>query len=87
VTPLEVGGAFDGAGVEVAVGGAYADAADAAFPFGLGHNAVEGLCQFGDIRFYYIVGIRTDNGLGQNGATGVYNAAFGGLSTNVNANN
>ena len=46
--PGQVGGAFDGAGIVVAVGGAYADTADAAFCTGLGDDMVEGFCKLCD---------------------------------------
>ena len=87
VTPLEVGSALDGAGVIVSVGRTNADTADAAFGLGLCHNAVKGFCQFRNERFYFLISIRTDNGLCHNGTTGVHNATFGGLATYIYTNN
>ena len=84
-TPYEVHGALDGAGVVVAVRGTYANAADAAFGLGLCNDAVEGLCQFGNIGSHFGMVVRADYGLGKNGTTGIHDAAFGGLTTNVNA--
>ncbi len=84
-TPDQVHGALDSAGVVVAVRGTYADSADAAFGPCLSDDVVESLCQFGDVGSYVGKVVRADNGLGENGATGIYDAAFGGLSTDVNA--
>ena len=51
----------------------------------LRNDAVEGLCQLCNIRSHVREIVRADDSLGKNGSTGIYDAAFGGLTTNINA--
>ena len=86
MTPFEVGCALYAAGIVVAVRGAYADTANAAFCLGLGDDPVEGLGQFCNKGSGFLVVVGADNRLSEHGATGIYDAAFGGLSTYINTN-
>ena len=86
VAPLQIGSGLDAAGIVVAVGGAYADTTNLTLGLGLGDDMVKGFCQGGNKGSGFFVIVASDNGLCENGAAGVYDAAFGGLSTYINTN-
>ena len=82
-TPGKVNCVLYIASVIVTVRCTYTDTTDAAFCAGFLDDAVKGICKLCDIRLYVVVGVRTYNGLGKDGTTGVNNAAFGGLSADI----
>ena len=84
--PQQVDGVLYHAGIEVAVGDAHADAADAAFCMAFRDDAGKGFRQGG--HEFVCVGrvLGADDGLGDDVAAGIHHAAFGGLSAYVNSN-